>query len=164
MRSEHHRSTPPEWPVDTDVSVDDLAAAADPRTQHTAGVDAGRTAAVAVGGFAGGLVRYEVVHHWTLAASAFPWPILVVNTAGAFVLALVVILVIEVLRPTRYLRPLLGTGFCGGLTTFSSVAVGIDVLAGHGHSAMAASYAVSSLLAGLAATALGVAAARLVAR
>jgi CrcB protein len=113
-------------------------------------------AAVAAGGFLGGLVRYLVGLALPAAAGTFPWDIFLVNTAGAFILALLLILVLEVLPPTTYLRPVLGTGFCGALTTFSSVATGVDQLVAHGHPATAAAYVLTSLLAGLAAASSGI--------
>jgi CrcB protein len=64
--------------------------------------------------------------------------------------------VLEVLPPTTYARPLLGTGFCGALTTFSSVATGVDQLIARGSVLTATSYLASSVLAGLAAAWLGI--------
>jgi fluoride exporter len=61
-----------------------------------------------------------------------------------------------VLPPTTYLRPVLGTGFCGALTTFSSVATEVDQLVAHGHPATAAAYVLTGLLAGLVAASCGI--------
>ena len=113
-------------------------------------------AAVAGGGFLGGLARYLVGLAMPAPAGTFPWAVFTVNTAGAFILALLLILVLEVLPPTTYLRPVVGTGFCGALTTFSSVATGVDQLVAHGHAATAVGYVVLSLLAGLAAASFGI--------
>jgi CrcB protein len=60
-------------------------------------------------------------------------------------------------------RPLLGTGFCGAFTTFSSVVVGADELVAHGHAATAAGYLLASIAAGLLAAWLGVVGTRAVA-
>lgn len=120
-------------------------------------------AAVAAGGFLGGLVRYLVGLALPAAAGTFPWGIFLVNTAGAFILALLLILVLEVLPPTTYLRPVLGTGFCGALTTFSSVATEVDQLVAHGHAATAAGYVGTSLVAGLAGASFGIVVGRAVA-
>jgi CrcB protein len=113
-------------------------------------------AAVAVGGFAGGALRDAVGHWLPQAPGVFPWAVFAVNTAGSFVLALLLVLVLEVLPPTTYLRPLVGTGFCGALTTFSSVATGADQLAARGQTVLAAGFLAASLGAGLAAALTGI--------
>jgi CrcB protein len=113
-------------------------------------------AVVAAGGFVGGAARYGVGLAWSAPSGKFPWPTWGVNTAGAFILGLLLVLVLEVLPPTRYVRALVGTGFCGGLTTFSSVATGVDQLAAHGHLSVAVGYAFGSLAAGLAAASFGI--------
>ena len=118
---------------------------------------------VAFGGFFGGIVRYAVGLAWTTPDGRFPWATFSVNTGGAFVLALLLVLVHEVLPPNTYLRPVLATGFCGALTTFSSVATGVDQLAAHGHAGVAIGYVVASVFAGLAAASLGIVSGRSVA-
>lgn len=107
---------------------------------------------VFAGGCLGGYARYAVTTAWTQPATAFPWSTFAVNTLGAFVLGAVVVLAT---RGSRWLRPLAGTGFCGGLTTFSALAVAADRLAAHGHLATAIAYLVASTLAGVAAAWLG---------
>jgi CrcB protein len=116
--------------------------------------------AVTVGGFVGGLARYGLQQAWPTPKGRYPWVIFTVNTAGAFILGLLLVVVMEVLPPTRHLRALVGTGFCGALTTFSSVAVDVDQLAAHGHATTAVAYLAGSLVAGLAAAGLGVVAGR----
>ena len=111
-------------------------------------------AVVLAGGFVGGLARWEIVTHWATSGT-FPWSTFLVNTAGAFILGLVVVVVLDVIAPSTYARPLIGAGFCGSLTTFSSVAVQVDELAAHSHLALACVYLAGSLAAGLAAAALG---------
>ena len=113
-------------------------------------------AAVAVGGFLGGLLRYGVSLALPAGPRGVPWSVFAVNTGGAFVLGLVLILVLEALPPTTYVRPLLGTGFCGALTTFSSVVTGVDELVARGSGLLAAGYLLGSVLAGLAAAWLGI--------
>jgi CrcB protein len=116
--------------------------------------------AVAVGGFAGGALRYAVGLWLPGGAASFPWPVFLVNTAGAGILALLLVLVLEVLPPTTYLRALVGTGFCGALTTFGSVAVAVDQMAADGRAGPAVGYLAASLAAGLCAVAAAVAAGR----
>ena len=55
----------------------------------------------------------------------------------------------ERLPPSTYRRPLLGTGFCGALTTFSTLQIEIIRLGRDGHEGLAGSYLAASLVAGL---------------
>jgi fluoride exporter len=55
----------------------------------------------------------------------------------------------EMVAPTRYWRFLLGTGFCGALTTFSTFQVETITLARDGSLGLAAGYAAGSLAAGM---------------
>jgi CrcB protein len=70
---------------------------------------------VAVGAAIGATLRFWVGHHLD-----DRWPIgtLMVNVAGSFVLGLVV-----GASPSESAVALVGTGFCGGLTTYSAFAV-----------------------------------------
>src|SRR3954451_21627334 len=61
------------------------------------------------------------------------------------------------------MRLLLGTGFCGALTTFSAVVVAADRMCAHGHAGTALLYLLATVAGGLAAGALGLAVARAVA-
>jgi CrcB protein len=109
---------------------------------------------VFVGGCVGGYARYVVVTAWSGGDGWFPWSTLTVNVVGAFVLAMLVVFVSEA-RPGRYLRPLVGTGFCGALTTFSSVVVSCDRLFVHQRVGVAFAYLAASAVGGLVAAALG---------
>jgi CrcB protein len=71
--------------------------------------ESSRTLAVFCGGMAGTVARAGVAE-----GIASPWCTLLVNVAGALLLGYLI-----VAQPTR--RPLLGIGFCGGLTTFSTL-------------------------------------------
>src|SRR3954462_5896588 len=68
-------------------------------------------ALVFVGGCLGGVVRYAVVRHWAHPPAAFPRATFVVNVVGALALGVVVEVATEVLRDSRFLRPLVGAGF-----------------------------------------------------
>jgi len=85
--------------------------------------------------------------------NGFPWTTLMINLAGAAVLAWTVVRVGERLPPSTFIRPLLGTGFCGALTTFSTMQVEAVRLAHHGHVATAAAYLTISVAGGLIVTA-----------
>jgi CrcB protein len=114
----------------------------------------GVLAAVFVGGCAGGALRYAATSAQGSSAVSFPWATFAVNVAGAFMLAVLIALVARVVQ-SRYLRPLLGTGFCGGLTTFSSVVVAADRMVAHDRVGLAAAYVAATVVAGLVAAAAG---------
>ena len=116
-------------------------------------------AAVFAGGCVGGALRYAATSTGDPGSGRFPWATFAVNTVGAFVLAVVVVIAAE-LAPSRYLRPLLGTGFCGAFTTFSSVVVAADQLAAHRHGGLAAGYVAATASSGLAAASFGLVVAR----
>ncbi len=116
---------------------------------------------VFVGGCLGGYVRYAVTSGWQSGRLSFPWSTLTVNLVGAFILGLLIAYV-SVARPSRYLRPLIGTGFCGALTTFSSVVVATSQLFAHRHVATGVDYVVASAIGGLLTAAAGLAVGRAV--
>lgn len=76
--------------------------------------------AVAVGGFIGApsrfLVDRRISDHW---GSDFPLGTFVINVTGSLVLGLVAGLSLAGHLPAGW-KALLGTGFCGGFTTFST--------------------------------------------
>jgi len=111
-------------------------------------------AVVFAGGCLGGATRYWFTTAHPAGTGAFPWSTLAVNLAGAFVLTFVVIIAAE-LVPSRYLRPLVGTGFCGALTTFSSVVVTADRLFARDRVGTGVAYLVATVAGGLAAAVLG---------
>jgi CrcB protein len=110
--------------------------------------------AVFVGGCLGGWARYAITTTWPADNGGFPWATLYVNVAGALILGLVV--AASNVLSSRFVRPLLGTGFCGAFTTFSAVVVTTDQLFAHRHQGVAVAYPAASALAGLVAAALGV--------
>jgi fluoride exporter len=112
----------------------------------------GRTvAAIFVGGAVGTLARAALAEAFPHAATAWPWPTFVVNVVAAFLLGYFVTRLQERLPPSRYRRPLLGTGLCGGLSTFSTMEVEIlKMLSAHAYG-LAAAYAAASITAGYAA-------------
>jgi CrcB protein len=108
-------------------------------------------AAVFVGGAVGTLARAALSSAYPLPAAEWPWPTFVVNVVGAFLLGYFTTRLQERLPLSSYRRPVLGTGLCGGLTTFSTMQVEIvRMLAGH-HYALALGYTTASLAAGYAA-------------
>jgi CrcB protein len=112
-------------------------------------------AVIALGGFFGGLSRYGLGLAFPTHHGAFPAATFAINVSGSFILALLIVFVLEVWPPTTYIRPLIGVGFCGAYTTFSTWMVGVDQLISDGKSATALWYLLGSLVAGLGATSLG---------
>jgi fluoride exporter len=86
--------------------------------------------------------------------SVFPWGTLVINISGSFILGALGAASVHHHLPAD-LSLLLGTGFCGGLTTFSTFSFETVRLMEDGSLAEAGLNAVGSLALGLAAAALG---------
>lgn len=106
---------------------------------------------VALGGALGSLVRWWLETLWPARPGGMPWATLVINVTGCGLLGALLVLVLEVWPPSRYVRPLLGTGVLGGYTTFSTAMAETRALLADGAPVVAASYVLVSLLAGLAA-------------
>lgn len=111
-------------------------------------VDRRELLAIVLGGFVGALARAELGQALPHATGAWPWATLAVNVAGALVLGYVVTRLQERLAPTAYWRPLLGTGFCGALTTFSTIQIELLAMLDRDRVALALGYAACSLAAG----------------
>ncbi len=112
----------------------------------------GRTvAAVFAGGALGTLARAALAEAFPHPATAWPWPTFAVNIAAAFLLGYFVTRLTERLPLSSYRRPLLGTGICGGLSTFSTMQVEILKMISAGAWGLAAAYAAASVVAGYAA-------------
>ena len=82
--------------------------------------------------------------------SVFPWGTFTVNALGSFALGLLLGASVEGETMLR-LVALLGTGFCGAFTTFSTFAYESVVLAEEGSSGIAAASVLASVVVGLAA-------------
>ena len=76
------------------------------------------------GGFFGTCLRYlsGKLFHWLPPASAFPWSTLTVNVVGSLLIGIFYGLADRHNMLTPAMNVFLITGFCGGLTTFSSFA------------------------------------------
>lgn len=117
-------------------------------------------AVVAGVGLAGGLGAVaRVVLDGALTARRphpLPWPTLLVNVTGSLLLGLLTGLVLFHAAPAE-LRTVLGTGFCGGYTTFSTASVATVRLAEGRRPGLAALNAAGTLALTCLAAALGLA-------
>ncbi len=108
-------------------------------------------AAIFAGGALGTLARAALAEAYPHPATAWPWPTFGVNLVAAFLLGYFVTRLQERLPVSAYRRPLLGTGLCGGLSTFSTMQVEIVRMIEVHAWALAAGYAAASVIAGYAA-------------
>ncbi|WP_313675486.1 fluoride efflux transporter CrcB [Mycolicibacterium sp.] len=104
--------------------------------------------AVFVGGAIGTAVRAALATLTAPPPGHWPWATFTVNIVGAFILGFVTTRLLERLPLSAYRRPLLGTGLCGGLTTFSTMQVETVQMIERHHYGLAAGYTVVSVLAG----------------
>jgi fluoride exporter len=113
--------------------------------------DAQTIAAIFAGGAIGTLARAALAEAFPHSATAWPWPTFAVNVVAALLLGYFVTRLQERLPLSSYRRPLLGTGLCGGLSTFSTMQVEIlKMLDAHAYG-LAAGYTLASIAAGYAA-------------
>ncbi|MEU8104067.1 fluoride efflux transporter CrcB [Nonomuraea muscovyensis] len=111
---------------------------------------------VLLGGATGALLRYLTdravqARHDTV----FPWGTFTVNVVGSLILgALAGAALSGAMGPGAQL--LLGTGFCGALTTYSTFSYETLRLAGSGAAFLAATNVIASVIAGLGAVFVGI--------
>lgn len=145
----------PELPIDPDAERSQ--ARRDARPHHHQPI---LQAYVVVGGLLGAAARYGIADHWPTRAGHFPTGTLAVNLIGAFILGALLEGLARLGGDVGWRQPArlsLGTGFCGALTTYSTLATESDLLVRSHDTGLAAIYMAVSVVAGLAATALGVA-------
>lgn len=116
---------------------------------------------VFLGGLVGSLARFALATWWPVAAGGFPWPTLGGNLVGALLLGWVLTVGARWTRADPVVRLLVGAGALGSFTTYSTLAVELTELLRDGSMTVAASYAVASLVGGIAAAFLGIRAGRL---
>jgi CrcB protein len=112
------------------------------------GIDRPELLAIACGGAIGALARTGLVKAFPVAAGHWPWATLAVNIIGALMLGYFVTRLQERLPVSTLRRPLLGTGLCGALTTFSTVQIELLRMADHHRYGLALGYLGASVLGG----------------
>ena len=105
-------------------------------------------AAVFAGGALGTVARTGLSLLVTADPGRWPWPTFTVNIVGAFLVGYFTTRLLERLPLSSYRRPLLGTGLCGGLTTFSTMQVETLKMVEYRHYGLAAGYTCASIVFG----------------
>ncbi len=111
-------------------------------------IDSRELAAIFAGGFLGAVARAELAEALPYHAGRWPWATFIVNIVGASLVGYFTTRLQERLPVSAYRRPLVGTGFCGALTTFSTMQLELLRMLDGGHVGMAFAYALSSVAAG----------------
>ncbi len=124
------------------------------------GFDIRELAAIFVGGAVGGAVRTALAEAAPTTTGSWPWTTFAVNIVGCLLLGYFVTRLQERLPVTAYPRPLLGTGLCGGLTTFSTLQLELVRMLDRGRVGLAVLYVAVSVAAGFAGVLIGTAAVR----
>lgn len=108
-------------------------------------VDRRELGAIFIGGALGALLRAGFAEALPDPGVGWPWATFLVNVAGAALLGYW----FTTLSHTSYRRPLLTTGFCGALTTFSTVQVELLEMLDANRVGLAFLYIAVSVAAGL---------------
>lgn len=121
--------------------------------------DPAHVAVVGTGAFFGTLARYELGLWIPAGRDGWPTAVLAINVAGAFLLGLLLQGLLHRGKDEggrRVLRLMVGTGFLGAFTTYSSLATGVALFMQSGQMVVAAAYAGASVVLGGLATVLGI--------
>jgi CrcB protein len=111
-------------------------------------VDRRELAAIFAGGSIGAVARVGVTQLFPSSDGSWPWAVFTINISGAFLLGYLVTRLQERLPLSTYRRPLVGTGFCGAFTTFSTMQLELLKMLDHHRTGLAFGYAFGSLAAG----------------
>jgi len=112
------------------------------------GRDRREVVAIFAGGVVGALLRVALLQTGAGTAPGWPWITLSENVLGTFALGYFATRLQERLPLSAYRRPLLGTGFCGAFTTFSTMQLDLLKIIDAHRYGLAVAYALASITAG----------------
>ncbi|MFN4986599.1 MAG: fluoride efflux transporter FluC [Ignavibacteria bacterium] len=101
---------------------------------------------VMAGGAIGSALRYGVSVALPTASTSFPAATILVNIIGSFILGFIIGTVGTPLELHPQMRLLLGSGLCGGFTTYSAFAVESAMLLEHREPLVMGTYVVSTIV------------------
>lgn len=108
-------------------------------------IDRRELGAIFLGGAVGALLRAGLGEALPVGGAGWPWATFLINVTGTALLGYW----FTALPHTSYRRPLLTTGFCGALTTFSMVQIELLEMIDAGRLGLASLYVAASVVAGL---------------
>jgi fluoride exporter len=111
---------------------------------------------VGLGGAAGAMARYGVSLAIPAQPQGWPWATFMINVSGSFLIGALAGWLATRGEQGEQLRLLLAVGVLGGFTTFSAYSLETLRLIERGDITSAAAYSIGSVIAGLAAVAIGV--------
>jgi fluoride exporter len=114
------------------------------------GRDTRELVAIFTGGVVGALLRVALLQTHAGAAPGWPWVTFAENLLGTFLLGYFATRLQERLPLSAYRRPLLGTGFCGAFTTFSTMQLELLKIIDARRYGLAVAYAAASIAVGYA--------------
>ena len=103
---------------------------------------------VSAGAALGGVSRFLISEWYKIDSTKFPYTTCFINLVGSFLLGMIVAWSIK-FPLSNSLKLFLGTGFCGGFTTFSTFSLDWLTLIQHGQASLGIAYVLVSVLGGL---------------
>ena len=110
---------------------------------------------VGIGSCFGGIARYLISILMRTASNGFPWGTFTVNIVGCLLIGLLWGLSLRIPHIPSAVNLLIGVGFCGGFTTFSTFSKESVAMLQTGAYLTFSLYAVCSILLGVACVAIG---------
>ena len=103
-----------------------------------------------IGGGLGSVTRYSLGAYFAKQIeSIFPWGTLTINIAASFILGLLMGFIFQRSGNYETQRLLIGIGFCGGFSTFSTFSLELFEMLRNGNASIAILYVVASVFATL---------------